>query len=417
MLADKLRAATAAAVALPEFVSSSVGRGSGSATVNVPAGTQDGDLLIALAFSVAGSHTSVGWPSAFTGIHFDAPADNGFYIATRIASGEPANYNFGFQLTGSATFVLLTYRNATRVNTVGTMARASSTTVGTASSIFPTYDGVLCAAFYNESPGVVSGVSAPSGMALRASFGAGGPGSTPQALVYDQSQVATATGTRSVTWATSGVVASILFQITNEPTVAPEFVASASTQNTSTSSTLTINKPIGTVEGDLMVAVVTADSGISWTGDTSWTEVADQGTTPSLRIAYKVAGASEGSSYTFIGSSSKILSGCILTYRYAAYDTIGSFATGTNPLILPSISPSESQSILIAAGARSGSYITLGTPTDMTARVTDNDATVPSYIVCDQIVAKGPTGTRSMSTGSTSSVAGIMLSIKPTRSL
>ena len=153
-----------------------------------------------------------------------------------------------------------------------------------------------------------------------------------------------------------------------------------------------------------------------WTGDTGWVEIFDQQSAPDLRIAYKIA-ASEGSSYTFTFGASVFLAGTILTYRYAAYDTIGTFTSSANPLILPSISPSESQSILIAAGARNAASITLGTPTDMTARVTDSDGTSPSYIVCDQTVAKGPTGTRSMSTGSTSSVAGIMLAIKPTRSL
>lgn len=166
-----------------------------------------------------------------------------------------------------------------------------------------------------------------------------------------------------------------------------------------------------------MVAVMAANGQTLWSGDTDWLEVADQNSSPSVRVAYKVAGASEGSSYTFTNATSRTTSGTILTYRYAAYDTIGTFTSNTDPLILPSISPSESQSILIAAGARAATSATLGTPTSMTARVTDNDATAPSYIVCDQTVAKGPTGERSMSTGSTTNVAGIMLAIKPTRSL
>lgn len=201
---------------------------------------------------------------------------------------------------------------------------------------------------------------------------------------------------------------------------APEFIASASTSNAVNVSTLVINKPTGTVEGDLMVAAMACDSGSrTWTGDTGWTEAADQGVDPDLRIAYKVAGASEPSSYTFTPSGSQRLSGCILTYRYAAYDTIaGSFTTGADPLILTSINTSLSQSTLIAVGARSAASITLGTPAGMTARVTDADANDPSYIVCDQPVAKGPTGTRSMSTaGSSTGVSGIMLAIKPTRSL
>lgn len=194
----------------------------------------------------------------------------------------------------------------------------------------------------------------------------------------------------------------------------PEFVASASTQNATSGTTLVINKPTGTVEGDLMIAVMAADGPSSgWTGDTDWTELADQGATPSLRIAYKVASASEPSSYTFTASLSRRLSGCILTYRNAVYDTIGSFTAGTDPLILPSVSPSENQSTLIAVGAKNDKDTTLGTPTGMTARVTDNDATSPSYIVCDQTVDAGPTGTRSMTAVGSSGTAGIMLVIKP----
>jgi hypothetical protein len=134
-----------------------------------------------------------------------------------------------------------------------------------------------------------------------------------------------------------------------------------------------------------------------------------------VRVAYKVAGPSEPASYTFtINSSTAVgLAASILTYSDAAYDTVGAFTTGTDPLVLPSISPSVSFSVLIAVGARSAASITLGTPTDMTARVTDNDATIPSYKICDQLVTSGATGTRSMTTGSASGVSGLMLAIKP----
>lgn len=196
----------------------------------------------------------------------------------------------------------------------------------------------------------------------------------------------------------------------------PAFVASESTQSTlASTSSVVVSKPTGTTEGDLMIMVGSCGSTRTWTGDTGWTEVADQGALPSVRIAYKVAGASEPSSYTFTISSATTngMAASILTYRGAAYDTVGTFTTSTNPLVLPSISPSENFSLLIATGARAAASITLGTPTDMTARVTDSDATLPSYIVCDQLVIAGATGARSMSTGSTSGVSGIMLAIKP----
>lgn len=197
----------------------------------------------------------------------------------------------------------------------------------------------------------------------------------------------------------------------------PTFIAQESTQSTlASTSSVVVNKPTGTIEGDLMIMLgATGSLARTWTGDTGWTEVADQNASPNLRIAYKVAGASEPADYTFTLSSPTTngAAASILTYRGAAYDTIGTFTTGTNPLVLPSISPSVSFSRLIAAGARGAASITLGTPTDMTARVTDNDATAPSYKVCDQLVTAGATGTRSMSTGSTTSVSGLLLSLKP----
>ncbi len=197
----------------------------------------------------------------------------------------------------------------------------------------------------------------------------------------------------------------------------PTFIASASTQNTATGATLVVNKPSGTLQGDLMVAVMAGGTGstTTWTGDTGWTEVADLNTKPSLRLAYKVAGSSEPSSYTFTASGSgNNNSGCILTYRNAAYDTIGAFVTGTTPAPAPSITAAAAYSVLIAAYANGATSRTCTTPTDMTARVTDNDATTPSYLVADQYVIAGATGTRTSDIGTISNGgAGILMSIKP----
>ena len=199
-----------------------------------------------------------------------------------------------------------------------------------------------------------------------------------------------------------------------------QYIAESTTQGSTgpSVSTVVVNKPTGTAAGDLMImvgAIGSTTAGRTWTGDTGWTEVADQGAIPSLRVAYKVAGASEPSSYTFTISSATGtgIAASILTYRYAAYDTIGAFTSGTDPLVLPSVTATSNLSVLIAAGARAAASITLGTPTGMTARVTDSDATAPSYKICDQSVNAGATGTRSMSTGSAGNVAGIMLVIKP----
>lgn len=95
-------------------------------------------------------------------------------------------------------------------------------------------------------------------------------------------------------------------------------IASSSTKLEPTLSTITIDKPSGTVEGDLMVAFV-AQRGLStWTPPTDWTELKDQKTADdtngagSATILYKVAGASEGASYVFTPSLTDTMAGFIL---------------------------------------------------------------------------------------------------------
>lgn len=396
----------------PTFVSSSINSSAGSAiTVTAPSGIQNGDLIVAVGFSRA-ANTTFTPPSGFNTSYVGSGGARTVAISTKIAASESGNYSFTWGVALGNVVSILVYRNATSVNAVGSTTEATSAT-GTAGSITPTYAGTLCAAFGIITTATIS--TPPSSFTQRSFLS-----SNNSLAIYDlENQPAAATSAASLVWSTSANNASVQFQITNEPDVTPTLIATAQTQNAATGSTLVINTPTGTADGDLMVAVMAASGTVTWTGDTSWTEPADQGSSPSLRIAYKTAGASEPSSYTFTASTAlQRLSGCILTYRYAAYDTIaGAFTTGADPLILTSISPIASQSKLIAAGARAINSVTLGTPTSMTAQVTDADGTTPSYIVCDQKVSSGPVGTRSMSTGSTTAVAGIMLAIKPTRSL
>lgn len=409
-----LMAAAGAALPLPVFVSSSTNRSTSAGnTVTAPASIQNGNLLIAVGLHTSNQQTMTP-PSGFSVVYLDLDGSNSTFIAIKTASSESGNYTFTWTGVGNNTISMLVYNNANFVNTIGAITSATSNT-STAASITPTYLGTLCAMFSNESNQTVS--TAPIGLTQRAVQTASGP----SLAVYDLSnQPATATSAYTLVWtAGANSVVGIQFQVTNEPNLLPQFIASASTSNSVAGTTLVVNKPTGTVQGDLMVAVMACDGGArTWTGDTDWIEVADQGASPDLRIAYKVAGASEGSSYTFtLAGGIQKTSGSILTYRYASYDTVGSFVNNANPLNIPSVSPGQSQSMLLAAGARAASSIVIGTPPGMTTRVTDSDANSPSYVICDQPAGKGPTGVRSMSPGSSTTNSGIMIAIKPTRSL
>jgi hypothetical protein len=244
--------------------------------------------------------------------------------------------------------------------------------------------------------------------------------------VYDLSNApAAATSAYTLLWSGSTSNVGLQFLVSNEIDIAPTFVAVESKQNTANGASLVINLPTSpeTVQdGDLMVAAMAASTGstCTWTPPAGWTEVADQnGSKPCISVAYKVA-SSESGPYTFTASATGLtLTGAILVYRYAAYDTIGSFSPSTgDPVSVPSVTASFSQSLALAVAAVGGTGITMSAPAGMTARFTDNDATYqPNMRASDQPVAKGPTGNRNITTGGGSNPAGIIMLIKPTRSL
>lgn len=396
----------------PVFISSSIARSNSSGiTVTAPTGIQNGDLLVAIGFTPKVS-SNVTLPSGFSIQTFigtgSVTADMSGFIATKVAASESGNYTFTW--TANPTIAILVYRNATTVNSIGATSEVNSTSVA-APSITPSYEGTLIAYFATVKGATIS--SSPSGMTLRASKTDPISGAL---YLYDlAAQSATATGSKSATWnGTSDDTISFLLQITNEPNIAPTFVASAQNATSATTS-LTINKPTGTQQNDLMVAIVQTDASSSWTSPAGWTEVADKGGKPGVSVAYKVAGASEGSNYTFTAGSNGDTAGSILTYRSATYDTVGAFTTGSSTLTVPGVTVSASQSILIVTGV-SGSTNTITGPSYMTSRTSDF-VSKPSYLVLDKAIPKGPSRNILVNVGSSINVAGIMLSIKPSTSL
>ena len=193
------------------------------------------------------------------------------------------------------------------------------------------------------------------------------------------------------------------------------FIASAKQINTASGSTLTLPIPAGTISGDLMIAVMDANnSGTSWTGDTGWTEVYDQGVNPRLRVAYKVAAAGDSiAAFTISSGSTAYCGGVILTYRNSSFDVIGSgFVTsGSTPIVAPGVNATGG--LLLACYGQSGITTTsFSTPTGMSL-VVDN-TTGPNFAVFSENVQTGATGDRtSTPAGSIAPSAGILLAIKP----
>lgn len=108
----------------------------------------------------------------------------------------------------------------------------------------------------------------------------------------------------------------------------PTFIANSAVAESGASKTsLTINKPTGTANNDLMVSFIYTNGlagGI--TPPAGWTEVLDSSMSTesaNVQICYKTA-SSEGSSYNFTTGTATDITGFIITYRNGAYDTVGS---------------------------------------------------------------------------------------------
>lgn len=111
----------------------------------------------------------------------------------------------------------------------------------------------------------------------------------------------------------------------------PKFVANSAVALSGTGKkSITINKPTGTVDGDLMLSFIYVDNNSGgFTPNTGWTEVLDYSPNDAgMQICYKIA-SSEGSNYTFTTINNVTLAGFIITYRNGAYDTVGTPVDGT----------------------------------------------------------------------------------------
>ncbi len=191
------------------------------------------------------------------------------------------------------------------------------------------------------------------------------------------------------------------------------YISSTKTQNITNSTSLVISKPAGTIDGDLMVAFVNSnDSGTTWTG-AGWTEAIDS---TASAIYYKIA-SSEGSSYTFTNSASSLLQGYILTYRNAAWDTIGTFSTLSGSPVAPAITTTGGYNTVIAyfkAGNTTSATFTTPSPYTVVDSDSDDTATSSSSAIFSRSgFPAGTTGTVTSTISSGSLARGILLSIKP----
>jgi hypothetical protein len=143
----------------------------------------------------------------------------------------------------------------------------------------------------------------------------------------------------------------------------PVVRSSSSASANHPSASISIAKPAGTAQGDLLLAIISHQSGaaVSMTPPSGWTTVpnADYSDANNTRIHawYKFAGASEPSSYTFtMSGSSQAIAGGMMAITGASGTPINASlgqVTPTNTLFLPapSITTTAQKTLLVYGGA------------------------------------------------------------------
>lgn len=191
----------------------------------------------------------------------------------------------------------------------------------------------------------------------------------------------------------------------------PMNYASQASVTPTSGTTITVSKPTGTVDGDVLIAMISvrASSSSTITAPSGWTLVGSAGTASSTRTAvyYRVAGTSEPTSYQWTSDLAITDAvGLILRYTPSAPTTPpGSVdATGMGSLVSPAVAPSVTATgnndrlIALFSSGTPGSV-----PTGMTQRAAIDGGNSGAWAYDQLLTAIGATGTRTW-TGSGSGV-------------
>lgn len=181
-------------------------------------------------------------------------------------------------------------------------------------------------------------------------------------------------------------------------------------------SSITINKPTGTVSGDVLVCIIWQDSDgtignlLTLSG---WTQagsnIAESGTSPYAKAWYKVAGGSEPSSYTWTTSTNASTVGVMMALtgvestvpiRINPTADVGSGTTMSAPTVGAGSTPPIGDLLICSYAAQNGSTLTMSTPSGMTATGGADTSWISSFSFTRVLTSAGATGAKSSTASS-----------------
>lgn len=203
----------------------------------------------------------------------------------------------------------------------------------------------------------------------------------------------------------------------------------AAASNNANTSSLSVNRPTGTVDGDVLIAVVawwietlTPPSGWTQIGSTQTWNIS--GEDVFVRAYYRVA-SSEPTSYAWGLSGTNDIAVSIATYYNVNTGSVvdvqaGQTNAANTSMTAPSVSPTTDADMLLflgGAGSDSAGSATATPPSGMTERADATAGTwIKTYIAEQLLTAAGATGTRVATLSTSENNAGILVALTPSSS-
>ncbi|HEV8656755.1 MAG TPA: hypothetical protein VGR85_14705, partial [Candidatus Limnocylindria bacterium] len=427
------------------YTSNLAGTSNNVCTLNKPTTVVNGDVMIAACAFRGGSGTTVtsvpsGW--SLVGSRVDNSTTISLVVYSHVvtdASSEPASYSWNLSATVKLSPALQSYSgidNATPIDAAAGQTTPSDTSHSTPSITTTVSKDMLLTYFVTA---ICAGWTAPPGMTERTdttfcsqSAGSNVDMSVDEGLLGGAGAVPalTATNTDAAVGITMAVAlkrdaapktCNLTVQLTKS--IVHRSSASAVVNNTGTS--ITIDKPAGVVDGDVMVASIGMNSASTTITpqDAGWTFVsrALNGAGSSVAVYVQVA-SGEPANYTWDVSATQFIIGAISAYSgvdtTTPVDTSGILATGgANPTTASITTAQAAEMIVVSFFAwTSGSASTWTPPSGMAERV--EAATTSgfySYELADAVQPlAGATGAKpATATPSTGSGASHILALRP----
>ena len=399
-------------------------------SINRPSGVAQYDVMLAAIYWDGSSNAAITPPAGWIAIRQDgSAADEQVELYYRVASAsEPSSYKWLASIsTSGLTGIIADYSGADVVNPID----VSGGQTGTASSgatapslTTTTANGRLVGIWSTWNTSVTLGP--PTGMTNRKRFAAGdpvmladeavgGPGATGAPTASVSSAPGFWTGQAVALRASTGVPPTLTPTPTSTPTQTPAatptptpgpgaitFVAASGSDTVGNA--LTIPKPTGVVQNEVLIAAIYWDNSKqpTITAPAGWTSIRRDGSTTNQEVAlyYRVTTATEPTSYMWTAPTSIRFTGVVAAYVGAnttsPIDGKAGRTGSTASPIAPSVTTTAPNAALITIWSSWNGTLTLSPPVGMTSRAAFVAAD-PIDLADTTVPAAGATGTRTAS--------------------